>query len=178
MNKKANFGFILLFFVLIAILLVVSFFIAISIGVIDTVADVVIPEIENIGMVGDSNITQYTQYGTQPVSILINSFTWMGGLAYMIAIIGLFGLAVTYRMTMNRLFIAIFFALAILLIIMSILMSNIYEDIYTGTDEFGTKMKEQTMMSYLILHSPMVFTVVIFISGIVLFSGIRQEEFI
>ena len=96
----------------------------------------------------------------------------------MIAIIGLFGLAVTYRMTMNRLFIAIFFALAILLIIMSILMSNIYEDIYTGTDEFGTKMKEQTMMSYLILHSPMVFTVVIFISGIVLFSGIRQEEFV
>jgi len=178
MDKKGNMGFMLSFFIAIAILIVVSFFIAIVVGIISITSDTIIPEIEGIGLVGNSNISEYSEYGLKPVETLINSFSWIGGITYVIALFGLFGFAVTYRLTMNKFFIVLFFAFAILLIILSILMSNIYEDIYTGTDELSVEMQNQTLLSYLILHAPMILTVVIFVSGIILFSGMNQEEYV
>lgn len=176
MNRKGNFGLLLAMMILMAILIVGGFAIAIFIGVIDTATEVIIPEIEGIGVVGSSNISQYAEYTTVPITTLITSFTWIGGIMYMAAILGLIGISIAFRVTMSKVFIVMFFAFSILLIFLSIFMSNIYQDFYEDTGDFGDKLKEQVMLSWLILHSPLIFSVVIFISGIILFSGIMEEN--
>jgi len=176
-NKKAQVGFIIFFFMGIALLIAGAIFLAIASGVISYVADITFPEITNIGVIGDSNISEYAEYGLNPVNTLIKQSEWMGGVLYMIAIIGLIGIAVVFRTSQNKVFIVLFFAFAILMMFLSILMSNVYEDFYSSGDEIGDKLKDQTMLSWLILRSPLVFSVVIFISGIILFSGLGQEEF-
>jgi hypothetical protein len=176
MNKKGSFGVLLFFMIIIAVLIVAGVGIAILIGVINIGTDTIIPELSNIGMVDGSNISEYAEYTTTPVNTLISSFTWMGGVAYGMAIFGLIGLAIAFRLTMSKIFIVVFFAFAVLLLFLSILISNIYQDIYSGTDELATELKDQVMLSWLILKSPLIFSVVIFISGIILFSGIIQEE--
>lgn len=176
MNNRGQYGFLLFFFLFVAILMAVGFGVAILIGIINIASDEIIPEIEGIGTVDDNiNITEYAEYTTTPIETLINSFSWMGGLAYMIGIFGLFALAITYRVSMNRIFIFIFFAFALLLLMMSMFMSNIYEEFYNDTDELAVELKDQVLLSWLILYSPMIFAVVIFISGIILFTGQGEE---
>ena len=51
-------------------------------------------------------------------------------------------------------------------------------NIYDGTDDLATRLKEHTILSWMILYSPMVFTIIIFATGIVLFSGMQREEFV
>jgi hypothetical protein len=176
MNKKGQFGFILLFFILVAVLLGGALLISIGVGVVRTSTDAIIPELEGIGMVGDTNVSQSAKYVTTPVNGFLNSLDWMGGVVYLVAIIGLFGLAFTYKYTMNKLFIAVFLGFAVLLIFLSIVISNMYEEFYTSNDELGTQLQSQSLLSWLILQAPLVFTVMIFAAGIVLFSGMNEED--
>jgi len=177
-GKKGQVGFIIFFFILIAVFLVASLFIGIGSVVVKMATDTIIPEVENIGMVGNANITTYARYTTVPLSTLINSFTWMSGILYMTALIGLFVLAFGYRMTSNKWLIVFFFALTLLLILLSIFISNIYEDLYTGNDEIGKGLQEHTLLSFLVIHSPFIFSILIFASGIILFTGSEQEGFV
>ena len=91
-------------------------------------------------------------------------------------LIGSFGLAFSMRGNPSGWLIGLYFLLVIILVILSIFMSNIYQDFYTGSGELETRLHEHGLMSYMILYSPMIFTVIAFITGIILFSG-RQEEY-
>jgi len=53
-------------------------------------------------------------------------------------------------------------------------MSNIYEDVYRGTDEFALILKEHVALSWLILYSPGIFSIIGFMAGIIMFSGDNQ----
>jgi len=140
--------------------------------------DEVVPEIQGIGSVGASNITQYSGYSVAPVNSFVQSFTWLGGVLYSLAIILVFAFAFAARATANKWLIGIFLAFTLLLILCSIFISNIYEDFYNDTGDLGVRLQEQALLSFLILHSPIIFTIVIFIAGIIMFSGMQQEEFI
>lgn len=176
MNKKGQIGFFLLFFIITAVIIVAGLFLAVGGSVIKMAADEIVPEISNIGLVGDSNITEYSEYAVTPVNTFIGSFSWLGGIIYFIGIIGLFALAIIGRMSMNRLFIILFIFIALLMIIMSIFVSNIYQDMYDDYDtDLGTELRSQEILSFLILNAPSIFSVVIFASGIILFSGGGDE---
>ena len=177
MDNKENFGLILGFFIIIGILMVVGFMIVVGSSVLNYTFDIITPEISNIGMVGSANMTEISGYSIDVVDTVIQSFTWLTGVAYMLAIIGLFGLVVSFKVTASKWFMGFFLALALLLIMGSIFMSNIYQDIYQEDDDLSSVLREHTLLSYLILHSPVIFTILIFISGIILFSGM-QEEFV
>lgn len=167
----------LLFFIIIAVLLVVSLFIAMGTSIITIVADAIIPEIQKIGVVdGGGNISEYADYGLKPVNIMIDSLSWFGGVIYMIALFGLFGIAIGYKITLSKWLIGMYILLAIMIIIMSIFISNIYEDLYQDSTEFGENIREQTLLSFLILQAPLILSITIFASGIILFSGLGQEE--
>ena len=46
-------------------------------------------------------------------------------------------------------------------------MSNMYEDIYNSGDEvIGEGLQEQTAMSFMMLHSPWILSIIAFIVGI------------
>ncbi len=172
-NKKGNFGTMLFFFIIISVVLVVGLFIAIGTGVIKIFMDEFIPVIEGIGTIGNStNITEYAGFALTPVEIFVDSLSWMGGVVYLVAFIGLFGLAIGFRVTMQKWLIGLFILLALLLIIMSIYISNIYEDLYGDNGVFGESMREQKLLSFLLLNCPLILTIIIFASGVVLFAGL------
>lgn len=167
----------LLFFIIIAVVLVVGLFIGIGTGVITIFMDEFVPAIEDIGQIGDStNITEYSKYALTPVDTFVKSLTWMGGIIYLVAFIGLFGLAIGFRVTMSKWLIVMFILLALLLVIMSIYISNIYEDLYQDSGDLGESLRDQGLLAFLILNSPMILTIVIFASGIVLFAGIDSGD--
>ena len=76
----------------------------------------------------------------------------------------------------NPAFIALYLALMILLIFGCIIMSNMYQDIYTGTDDLALRLQEQTTLSYLILHSPFIMTMIAAIGGILMFTRQSANE--
>lgn len=179
MNKKGQgFGLFLFFFIAVAILLGLGLLLVIGSSVLNYTFDIIQPTVSGIGEVGSANFTEISQYSIDPLNTVVQSFTWFSGVLYMICMLSLFGMAIAFRTTMSRWLIPMFIIMAFLMIILSIFISNAYQDIYQTNDDISTVMHEHTMLNYMILHSPLFFTVIIFISGIILFSGMQQEDFV
>lgn len=178
MNKKGNFELVLGFFIIIAVLLVVGFGMLVGSAILNMVFDEITPELTNLGVVSSTNLSTATSYTLTPLNSFIQSWTWMTGLVYMLAIFGLLGIAIVGRQSTSKIYISFYVMLAILLIMGSILMSNIYEDFTIDKDDkIVEHMDEHALLSYMVLNSPLIFTVIIFLAGIILFSGIGQEEY-
>lgn len=178
-NKKGqSFGFMIGFFVLVAVILALGFMIAIGSSVFNLAADEIVPIFNELGMVETTNMTQASGYVITPVNSLIQNFTWIGGVMFVVALFGLIGLSFGYRITFSKWYLGFFLIFAVLIIILSMVFSNIYQDFYEGTDEIATRMQEQQILSWFMLYSPMIFGVVIFISGVIMFSGVAQEDFV
>lgn len=178
MKNKGQIGGLIFFFLAVAFIIVAGIFLVFISGALNFVADTVVPEIQGIGTVGDTNITQVSEYAITPINTVIQNLTWLGGAIYVIMVIGLFGLAFTFRLTKMKVLMALFVGFAILMVFVSIIISNMYEDAYNDDGDFGSRLKEQTLLSYMILHSPMIFVVVIFVSGIIMFTGVGEDDFI
>jgi len=176
--QPGSFGIFLLFFILVAIVLALGLFFVIGSSVINYGMDIVVPEIKNIGELGGANMTEVAGYTLDPLDTTIQAFTWITGISYFVAFFGLFGLAVAYKTTMSRVMIPLFFLMAILMIFASIFISNVYEDIYEDIDDISTIAREHVLLSWLILHQPMILTLVVFLSGIIMFSGIKEGDFV
>ena len=86
------------------------------------------------------------------------------------------GLAFAFRITGNRWLMAIFVACMFLVILGSIFISNIYQDFYEDTGEIGEGLHDMTLLSFLILNSPIIISVIGFVSGIIMFSGTEEEN--
>lgn len=169
-NKRGFFGII---FVIGALMLISLFAVALGIGsaTINWVMDETVPELNNLGQVGDWNSTETMDIVINPVNNFIQSFTWMTGVIYILGILGVFGLAFAFRTSGNKWMIGLFFALVLILVITSMFMSNIYEDVYRGTDDLALILQEHAMLSWLVLYSPGILAIIAFIAGIILFSG-------
>ena len=86
--------------------------------------------------------------------------------------------AMGFKNSPNKWLIGFYFLLMIMLIMGSILISNMYEEFYDSNDDLSTRLKEHTILSFMILYSPGIFTIIGFITGIILFSGINREEYV
>jgi len=52
-----------------------------------------------------------------------------------------------------------------------------YEDLYNSDDEvIGEGLREQTAMSFMMLHSPWILSIIAFIVGIYIFAGKQNEH--
>ena len=157
--------------------LLVLFGIVLAIGssVVNYVFDETLPEIEGLGEVGDWNATETSQMVLTPIDTFVQNFTWVSGILYMFGLVAIFGIAFVFRSTGDKWLIGLFFALVLILIIGCILLSNIYEDFHDDNNDIANIMKEHIMLSYLILYSPAIMTIIAFIAGIILFSETGSE---
>ena len=178
MNKKANIMGMIVFVVVLFAILFLGFIMVVGSSVLNIVFDEVIPELSGVGTVGDTNFTDVASYTVQPVNTVIQNFTWFTGVLYIMMLIGSVGLAMAFRMNPNKWLIGFYFMLVLLLVIGAMFVSNMYEDFYNGTDDLAIRMQEHTLLSWMILYSPGIFTAIAFLTGIVLFSGMQEEEFV
>lgn len=176
-NKKANIFIIIIIIGALFLLMFVGLALAIGSSVTNYVADIIVPELKDLGMVGGSNVTQAVDLTVTPVDSFVQNFTWIAGLIYVFGIIGIFGVAFAFKNTGEKWLIGLYVAMVLILVISSIFMSNIYEEFYTGTDDVATRLQEHALLSWLLLYSPMVMSLIAFLVGIILFSG-SQEGFV
>lgn len=174
-DKRGFFG-ILLFFIILFSILIIGFIGAIVISVLGFASDEITPVMEELGMVGDTNVTQASTYTFGVADTLIKSAPWILAFVYLLALVFSIVLVIAYDYNPNPAFIGVYIALIFLLILGSIIISNAYEDIYSGTDEIAMKLQDQTALSYMILYSPLILTIIAFITGIYLFSGKGGSE--
>ena len=169
-NKKGLMG-ILLVIGGLFLLVMLGLMMAIGSSTINYVMDIAVPEFKSLGMVGDTNATFITEVAIDPVNSFIQNLTFITGIVYVFGILGIFGLAFAYRNTGDKWLAGLFVSLVLLLVIACIFVSSIYEDIYDDDSEIGTRMKEHTILSFLVLSSPAIMGMIAFIVGIILFSG-------
>lgn len=177
MNKKGNIMVLIVFIALLFLILFLGFIMVVGSSVINYVFDITVPELTNMGTVGDANFTEISDQTVKPVNTIIQSMTFMTGVFYILMLIGSIGIAFAFRTSPNKWFIGFYFLLVLLLVIASMFISNMYEDFYNGTGDLETRLQEHFLLSYMILYSPAIFTVISFITGIVLFSGMQEEGF-
>lgn len=176
-NSKGQIG-IILIGILALILLFLGVMMSIGVGALDIALDNALPELQTIGTVGSAgNISEYTDYAITPINTAFQSFTYMTGILYVFGLLAIIGLAFAFKMNNQTWLIPLFIIVAILVVIVSIFMSNIYQDFHDGNDDLANRMQQQVLLSWLIIYSPMVFSIIIFLAGIIMFTG-GQDEFV
>ena len=176
-SKKGNVVLLIVLVGLMFILVFAGLLMVIGASVLDFVFDEAVPELTGLGTVGSANLTEISGYTLEPVNNVVQNFTWLSGVIYILGLLGLIGLSAAFRMTGEKWLMSFFFVMMLLLIITCIFISIIYEDFYNGTDEIAIRLQEHTVLSFLLLYSPAIMSVVGFISGIIMFSGTEQGGF-
>lgn len=179
-NKRGQSVWIILSIVGIILgLLMISFLFSIGGVIVKETTDIIIPVFDNIGNDEPvANISKGAQIVTRPITAIVDQFSLMTTMLFMVGIISVFALAFTFRGEVSGWNMAFFFALVMGIILIAILISNSYEDLYTGTDSIAVGLQQAGLISWLILQSPTILTIVSFIAGIILFSGSPQESII
>jgi len=173
-DKRGVIGIIVFFLILFGVL-IIGFIGAIIIGVIDFGSDTISPVMRELGVVGDTNISEAADYTFGTLETVNTTLPMLMGFLYVGALIFSIIFAVSYSFNPNPILIGFYFVLIILLIFGSIIMSNMYQDIYTGTDELSTRLQEQTLLSYMILKAPYILAIIALITGIYLFTRGQAE---
>ncbi len=168
-SKKGGIGIIIFFFVLFSVL-VLGFIATIAWTVIDIASDEITPIMEDLGVVGATNLSEASQYTFGVVDTMVQALPWLIALGYVMALVFTLVFVFLVGYSPHPAFIAFYFALMILLIFGCVIMSNMYQDIYVGTDEMAIRLQEQTVMSYLLLHSPFIMAMIAVIGGVLMFA--------
>ena len=176
MNKKGFMGFVFFFLILFTIL-IIGFIAVIGVSVVKYASGIVTPVMTDIGTVGNTNISEASEYTFGTVDKLVNSLPWLLVFGYVAMLIFSIIFVVSYNFNPNPVYIGIYFVFVILLVFGAIIMSNMYEDIYNSGDEvIGEGLQEQTAMSFMMLHSPWILSIIAFIVGIYIFAGKQGEQ--
>ena len=172
MNRRANLYVIAFIIIGAMALLTVGLMLAIGGAVVKESVDTIVPEWNSIGEISPGrNVSEYARYVTTPATTIMDNVGLVMGLTYLLGIVGLFSFACMFRGKYNGLIIALFIACVFLVMLFCILISNTYEEFYNMNDAIGQTLQENSLISYMILYSPAIMSLVVIIAGIILFTG-------
>jgi len=147
-------------------------------GVVKSATDVIIPEFNSIGEVSPGvNISEYTEMSLTPMDSIIDNFGLMMGLIYIIGLVGLMSFAFIFRNNYNGWVVAFFIVTILLLVMICIFISNYYEEFYLGQDELGLILRAAPLVSFFIIQSPAIMSIMGFVAGLILFTGSPEEGY-
>ena len=175
MGKKGGIG-IVIFFSVLLIVLILGFVAAMVWAIIDIASDELTPIMTELGVVGDTNLSQAAQYSFGVTNTIVQALPWIIAIGYVMTLIFTLVFVFIVGYTPHPAFIALYIVLMFLLIFGCVIMSNVYQDIYTGTDELALRLQEQTIMSYLILHSPFIMAMIALVGGVLMFARQSTSE--
>jgi hypothetical protein len=162
---------LVLFVIVLITILVIGFAASILTGVFTWASDEVTPIIQDIGMVEDvGNFTEAAEYSVVPADNFVQAMPWLVGFSYVAMLIFAMFFAIGYQSSPNPFFIGLYIFLVLLVIFVSIIISNMYQDIYTGNDVISEQLHEQQLMTFMILRSPVILTLIALIAGIFIFT--------
>jgi hypothetical protein len=160
--------------VLATVVLVMSFVFMFILGgsILNDTMGQIFTEVRGIGNLTDNvNVNDSADMIFKPVENVLGNFAMYGAMLYVLGIVLIFTLAFVFRGNISGWTIALFVVSALLIIIFAIILSNTYEAFYLEADDMGTSLRNATLASWLILHSPVIMTIVIFLAGIIMMTG-------
>ena len=172
-NKKGQMAFFI-FFGILLFTLIIAFVLILTTAFLTDASTEIADVFGNLGMIDQTNATAVGDYTVDYANDLVQQLPWLIGFMFVCMLIASFGVIYMNDGNNNPIFIAFYFVLALAVIGLSILMSNAYEQIYTQNDSLASNLQSYTLVSYMILYSPAIFTVMTFVVGIFLF--VRREE--
>lgn len=175
MNNKGNLNAVaIIFFAIVGIMLF-----AFAGGIFSVITNNFIGEVQPIiGGLGDTGVANFSEVNQMtfiPLQRTTQTFNWLFGVLLAVGLLSTFILAVSYRFTGNQWIIPVFIIVGILVVLISILISNSYESFLVGNDIVATGLKEQEVLSFLLVYAPIISTIVFFIAGIIMFTGSGDE---
>lgn len=177
-NKRGAIG-IIIFFAILLVVLIMGFGLTMVWGVMDIASDEITPIMEDLGVVGDANISEAAEYTFGIADDIVQALPWLLAFSYVMALI--FTLVFVFLVGYNPhpAFSAFYLVMMVLVVLGCVVISNMYQDVYTGTDDLADRLQEQTIMSYLILHSPFIMAIIGVIGGILMFGmqSVNKESF-
>jgi len=178
MNKKGQLGAILGLVLFILILMGGALVLGIGTGVVTYTSRTINDVTSTLGVVdlgGDTatNLSSISDMTIGTVNSTIQMAKWGSGFLIVFALLGV--LLFAYGIKERPYLIGFYFLLVIILIICSIFVSNMYEAFYNGTDDIATELHSMVITSFLILYMPHIITLISFIGGIIMFSGVGDE---
>ena len=173
-NKRGDMG-IVFFFLILFTIVIIGFTAAIVVSLGTYVNGEITPIMTELGMVGDTNLSEISEYTFGTTDTIIQALPWLVAFTYVVMLIFSMVFVMVWKYNPNPMFMGFYFMMVILLIFLCIIMSNMYQDIYTGTDVLATGLQDQAALSYMILYSPFIMTLIAFIVGIYMFAGKQTE---
>ncbi len=167
---------LIIFFSLLMGILVIGFVATMVWSITDIASDTITPIMTDLGMVGSTNLSQVSEYTFGTLSGFLNSLNWIIAIGFVFALIMTLVFIFIAGYNPHPAFIGIFMVFMVFLIFLCVLISNIYQDIYTGNDDLSSRLHEQTIMSYLILNSPFIMSMIAVIGGILIFTRQQSAE--
>jgi hypothetical protein len=180
-NKKGM-AEVLLVFLVLALFLALAFGGALFVSISNNIVDEFEPVVNDLGVISGNgkagdNLTENAKYLFDPLNTVTTSFNWILGVGYALSLFLVIALAVSFRATGQKYMIPFFLLLVLLMFMLSIMVSNTYEDLYNSNDVIGDGLKDQGLVSWLIINSPLVSVIVMFIAGAIMFSTREEEVF-
>jgi hypothetical protein len=170
-KDKRGVGGLIFFVILLITIVVIGFAAAILSGAITWASDEITPVIKDIGMVEDvGNFSQAADYSVVPANNFVQAIPWLIGFSYVAMLLFAIFFAIGYQSNPNPFLIGLYIFLVVLVIFVAIIISNMYQDIYTGNDEIAAQLHEQQLMTFMILRSPIILTIIALIAGIFMFT--------
>ena len=177
-NKKGNVSSIIWIILILFFVMFLGVILAFGSVIVKWTFDEAMPTLTSIGMVGSTNMSSIGSTVLTPVNNVVQSFTWLAGVVYAMALIGCLGMAFAFRFTGSKWLMGFFICCMLLLVVSSIFISNIYEEFYSDGSDIGTALHNLPMLSYLLLYSPLVMCIIGFVCGIIMFTGEGNDEVI
>ena len=175
-NKKGEIMGIIFFFLILFTIVIIGIIAAIAVGLVDYTSGEITPIMEDLGMVGNANLSEASQYSFGTLDKVINTLPMLIIFGYVAMLIFSIIFVVSYTYNPNPVLIGVYLMFVVLLIFGCIILSNMYQDLYESEDLVGEKLSEQPAMSYLILYSPLIMGIIAFIVGIYIFAGKQSES--
>lgn len=173
MNKKGqakDILIIIVFFLAISTILAVGFIASLSVAVVEYASDEITPIMVDLGVVQGVNYSDLGRVTFGSLDVAINSLKWMVGFVYLLMLILVGSMFAMSDVRPNPAMMGLYILFTILLIMASILISNAYEDVFRGNDVIAERIVEQTLLSFLLLYSPLIVSIISLVSGIFLFA--------
>lgn len=174
MNKRGQMTGMLYFIGALFIALFIGFMMSVGTAFIDWTADNTLPELQDLGQAGDVNLTEISDLTITPLNTMVQAMPGIIGVMYIMMLVTTLGMAYMFRAGGERWLLFLFFGLSLLLVIASIGISMVYEDFYDDDGDFGDRLKEQSLMSFLILYSPAIMTVIAMAGAMIMFTGYEE----
>ena len=173
-GKRGVMG-IIIFFLLLFTILIIGFIAAMVVSLLTYTSEEITPIMEDLGVVGETNLSQSSEYTFGTLNTFIQALPWLVAFAYVAMLVFSIVFIMAWNYNPNPMFMGFYIMFIFLLILGCIVMSNMYQDIYTGTDVLAVGLQEQTALSYMILYSPLIMIIIAFIVGIYIFAGKQTE---